>query len=553
MSHRKLQCPNCQASRQKNPNDKPLYVDSETGAAKCYHCEWTGKVDRSGNIVTANWRRSQKRYAKPDYVAVESDNEKLIRWFENRAIPATIVKRNRIELRQAMMPQTGNREWVICFPYFRGGEVVNVKYRTKEKQFRMEANAELTLYGLDDIDPAKPLIICEGEIDKLSFEAAGYRSCVSVPNGAGTNLDILADAEKYLAPIKKIIIAGDNDEPGQRLSQEIIRRIGAERCYRVNYPTECKDANDVLTLYGVDGLREVIEYATPVPIEGVFQISDVLEDLLEIYRNGRPQGEQPGWNNLQEFYRPRLGTWTVITGTPNSGKSSFLRALIVNLAIKSDWRFLVFPPEDCPPAEYFSLLCELLTGLPFDKGRTERMTEADILNAADWIQDRFIVMNPPESQCSFQNLLDLTRSCITRNGINAVVIDPYNRIENHRPANTTETEFIGQTLSAFDRFVKNYQLHGFFVAHPTKLSKDKDGVYPVATLYDISGSSHWHNMSDFGLSIWRNKADDNEPVQVHVQKVRHRWCGRLGMANLYYDRVTGRYDEIPTTNEYGGR
>jgi hypothetical protein len=47
-----------------------------------------------------------------------------------------------------------------------------------------EANTEKILYGLDDIKRARDIIIVEGEIDKLSMEEAGYRNCVSVPDGA---------------------------------------------------------------------------------------------------------------------------------------------------------------------------------------------------------------------------------------------------------------------------------------------------------------------------------------------------------------------------------
>jgi hypothetical protein len=34
-------------------------------------------------------------------------------------------------------------------------------------------------------------------------------------------------------------------------------------------------------------------------------------------------------------------------------------------------------------------------------------------------------------------------------------------------------------------------------------------------------------------------------VQIHVQKVRFKHIGRVGLANLIYDRVTGRYHEKP--------
>jgi hypothetical protein len=37
--------------------------------------------------------------------------------------------------------------------------------------------------------------------------------------------------------------------------------------------------------------------------------------------------------------------------------------------------------------------------------------------------------------------------------------------------------------------------------------------------------------------------DPAKPIEVHVQKVRFKHIGRIGMVELVYDRVTGRYSE----------
>ena len=51
--------------------------------------------------------------------------------------------------------------------------------------------------------------------------------------------------------IDKIIIATDNDKSGLAMAEEIARRIGKDRCWRVEYPKDCKDANDVLKKFVV--------------------------------------------------------------------------------------------------------------------------------------------------------------------------------------------------------------------------------------------------------------------------------------------------------------
>lgn len=538
--NQKRKCPNCQHLRSgKNQGDKPLSYDTERGIFLCHHCGWSGSEGAS------DFTSERKVYRKPDYRPEPTENEKLAQKFAERGIPIEVLRRNQIEARSVWMPQTERDERVICFPYFRNGEIVNVKYRTADKHFKMEAQAELLFYGHDDIETGKPLIFVEGEFDKLTAETAGFKNCVSVPNGAKSKLEILGGIEAMLEQVPAFIIACDNDEPGKLLQAELIRRLGPEKCFRTSYPEGCKDLNDVLVKYGADEVRRVIETARPLPIEGVFELVDVLDDLMALYKNGRPRGEFCGWENLERLYKPRLGTWTVLTGSPNAGKSPFLRAMMMNLAVTAGWKFLIFPPEDSPPELYYSYLIELYAGLPFEQGPTPRMTEIEMLQAAEWVHERFIVMNPKESNRGLTDLLKIARSCILRHGINSIVIDPFNRLEHLQPPGMTLDQYICGLLGKFDSFVKQNKLHGFFVAHPTKLRKESDGSYPAPSMYDISGSSHWFNMPDFGLSVWRDKQDRTAPLSVNVLKVKNKWCGELGLADLYFDYLTGRFSEDP--------
>jgi twinkle protein len=68
--------------------------------------------------------------------------------------------------------------------------------------------------------------------------------------------------------------------------------------------------------------------------------------------------------------------------------------------------------------------------------------------------------------------------------------------------------------------------------------------YPIVTLYDISGSAHFFNKCDNGLSLWRDKYAGDNLAQIHVQKIRFRECGKLGMADLRFDWQSGRYENL---------
>ena len=89
-------------------------------------------------------------------------------------------------------------------------------------------------------------------------------------------------------------------------------------------------------------------------------------------------------------------------------------------------------------------------------------------------------------------------------------------------------------------FLDKYQVHGFLVAHPTKLQKDKrTGKYEIPTLYNISGSAHFFNRTHNGISVYRDF--QTNMVDVYVQKVKWSWLGKLGYATFHYDTMTRQY------------
>jgi hypothetical protein len=58
-------------------------------------------------------------------------------------------------------------------------------------------------------------------------------------------------------------------------------------------------------------------------------------------------------------------------------------------------------------------------------------------------------------------------------------------------------------------------------------------------------SAHWYNKPDNIITVHRDQADGGQMVDVHVQKVRFKHIGHAGLAMLRYDKVTGRYFDLP--------
>lgn len=561
----KTTCPQCSRDR-KNKTEPCLSVtfDDKGVVWNCHHCQWNGAAnERTDGEFRPQRRGPVKIEHKPSDLPAN-----VVAHFAKRGIPEEVLARNGVGFQQEWMPgcEPGQTVGAITFPYRRGGEVVNIKFRTHDKRFKQVKDAEKIYYGLDDIAGSSVVVIVEGEIDKLSCEAAGIKHVVSVPDGAPKQVQdeqpTAEDDRKFeyvwnckdaFEGVSKIILATDADDPGQALAEELSRRYGKERCWRVTWPTSndvvCKDANDVLTTHGAQALREVIEGAQPYPIKSLFDSGNYENATLRVFRGERLKAYHPGWSNLSQYYNVRPGELSIVTGVPNSGKSQFIDALVMNMLERHHWRVSYCSFENDPGHDHIPKLIELHVGAPFHDGPTPRMSEAEMRRGHEWLKGRVSFIRAEDESPTIDWILEKARAAVMRYGIKGLVIDPYNEIESRRPSNMSETEYVSELLSKVKRFAQGHGVHVWFVAHPNKMYRDKNGEVPVPTLYDISGSANWVNKADMGLVVERDW--DSNRVIIHVRKVRFKQVGKIGDATLIFDRPTGRYsEETPETRSW---
>lgn len=282
-----------------------------------------------------------------------------------------------------------------------------------------------------------------------------------------------------------------------------------------------------------------------------------IDALLRLYNRGLPPGCRTGWPCVDQFYTVGSSQFTVVTGVPSHGKSSWLDALLVNLLHQKcegkEWRFLICSPENWPVELHESKLLARLIGKRFGAGNA-RMNEAEIRSTCDRVlSQRFEFAELGEDE-TFPDLLIAARDFAAKHRQHQVgiVLDPWNQLEHCRPAHMTETEYISHALSASIRITRKTGAHLWIVAHPAKLFKDRDtGKRPVPTPYDVAGSAHWFNKADNCVTIWRDTGSEwTDEVDVHVQKVRFQHIGKHGIATLRYDIATGRYRDPNAAEQY---
>ena len=517
----KTMCPKCSNSRKKR--DPSLSVDIDAGLYNCHHCDWKGSVNQ---------------YVKPEpRESVKTTG--VIAYFVKRGLSEQTMKEFGITEGVEWMPQDQKEHKVICFNYFLEDDLINIKFKTSDKKFKMVKDAQKIPYNLNSIIKSDKVIICEGEEECMVWHQCGYPFAVSVPNGASktnNNLEWLDSVYEYFQG-KIIYLATDNDEPGRKLAEDISRRFEAEDIRMVYFPEGQKDANDVLVNIGQHAVISMFETAKQKPITEISVADDYRDTIFGYYESGYPIGAQIGMAETDEHITWSRGELVVVTGIPGSGKSTWLDFVYARLAIRSGWKFGIFSPENVAPLK-ITRLSEQIVGYPLKK-----MNKMQIDKAISRINQHFYFYNVEQmNDYSIDGILAIAKNMIRRYGIDCLCLDPFNYIS-MQSTDDNSNERIGELLRKLKQFAVKNNVNVTLVAHPRKMDK-ANGSYNVPRLYDISGSHHFFNVPDVGLAIHRNYVDgSNDPVELHVQKMKYHFRGSLGKVEYFFEPSTGRYSE----------
>ena len=542
-------CNQCLPTRH-NKRDRSLRVNIDTGHCHCYHCGADFYVpDDTEEREKAERQAARKRRAaavvpqhfqRPVFDASKTTlSDATERWLvEPRCIPQSVIAELRITEQEEFMPQFGAKERCVCFNYFEGGQLVNTKFRSGKKHFKMVQGAELIPYNIDSLIGQTSCIIHEGELDAASSIAAGFKGVISVPAGANSNLSWLDRfMETHFEDLEEIIIAVDTDSAGIRLRDELVNRLGAERCRVVAYGPDCKDANEHLVKYGLESLRIAIEQAVEVPLEGIFTAADLHGDLRALFDNGFGPGAETGWEEMDKICTYERRRNIIVTGTPGAGKSEWVDELVLRLCLRHQWKIGFFSPENIPIVYHLRKLIEKLTGHRFQNGCG--MTEGLLARSEEFLAENVSHISL-KGNATPDRVLAKARELVVRRGCRIFVFDPLNRFDHEPAPGQTETQYISNLLNKFTEFATQYNCLLILVAHPRKMNRNPTtGATPRVEMYDINGSADFYNKADYGIVVERDK--EIGITRVYVDKVKFKHLGVGGVATFVYDPVNGRY------------
>jgi twinkle protein len=545
----KIKCPSCSSSRKKK-NEKTLSLRIEQNKIlfNCWHCQLDGIVPLREVMPEIK----EKPMSIATNVKKEPLSDAALAWLEGRGISKETADKAGVVSTRNYIPALSKETECVMFPYTNEKQEYSYKIRSIEGKGFICNGSPITLFNIDNVLRNDDLIICEGEMDALAFMETGYESVVSIPTGAvmkvvDGNVDPKEDSKfKYLYPAEKkienaarVIIAMDGDQAGQATAEEIARRIGKDRCFKIEYPEGCKDANDVLLKDGTEGIDKIVMAAKPWPISGLYDAEHFYDEVDEIYNNGMGRGESTGYDNVDELYTVVTGQLTVVTGHPSSGKSEFIDQIMVNMAEEKGWKFGICSFEN-EPRLHIAKLIQKHIGKPFFEGQMQRLDKEEYTRGKEFVQSHFSFLYQADgSLSSIDDIILRLRAAVLRHGIRGAIIDPYNYIQ--MTGDMSETKWISDVLTRLRVFAQAHGIHLWFVAHPQKMMRGQDGKVPAPKGYDISGSAAWFAKADVGLTVHRPNPSGSPISEIHIWKCRFSWVGKQGETELEFNVPTASY------------
>lgn len=363
---------------------------------------------------------------------------------------------------------------------------------------------------------SESLIVTIGEDTRAEIKSAGFRYVVDA-----TSRLVLVTPEGKIRPeidcFGSFVILIPHG--GENLRDDIAMALGDERCkwaYLSEDPAE-PIQNAVLT-------------ARPMWTDEVASMDDVPEPgPVETYTTGFTPLDNYGWRITTPAFMPVIGPY-------GSGKSVFLRQLLVNLWKLHGWPFLLTAFEEKVKPRYQRDLRRHFIGKPM-----ERWTDEDVARADVEIQRacRFL-FRKRGAVLDMNRLIDRIEYSCRVYGTKVVAIDPVNELDHQVARGESRTDYMGRFIMGLKQLADDYNLLMIVCAHPPK-----DGVEKrlqrngLLTLNDGADTAHWGNKADIGLAIWRNL---DGPTMVHIDKLKdHETMGKPTLCEMFLDSALNKF------------
>lgn len=280
-------------------------------------------------------------------------------------------------------------------------------------------------------------------------------------------------------------------------------------------------------------------------IDGVITAKSITEKMMHSYHNGKERGTTTHVKRMDAHWTWRPTEVTLWTGYQNEGKSLYVEQLSTLKSHFDGWKHAVFSPENMPAEDWYDNIIEMYIGKSCDKHFDNVMTEKEYLRGIEFVNKHFFVIYPDED-FKIGRIFDCTKELIEKEGVNNLILDPYNTIDHELNSGEREDLYISRFMSKLKRFaVKNY-LPIQLVAHQLTPEKDNDGRYIKPDVNKIKGGGTFADKADNVNFIWRpDRALDFASTSVIFgsQKIKkQKLVGIPGeVESINFNRKENRY------------
>ena len=515
--------------------------------------------------------RTRHQYIYPQEVSKDNDMTQVYEYMATRGISKETV--DYLDIRS-------DGEGNMVYNYYDTNDVLTtVKYRPARKVRKgtnkcwAQKGADTTplLYNSNRINAGESLTIVEGENDLAALIESGIHNAVSVPFGAG-NFSWIQENWDWLEQFDNIIICSDNDEPGIKMQKECVYRLGSWRTKVVDIPqtvtsqftgrkVAVKDINEVLYYCGKEAVVNLIANAKDTPVPSLIDFADVKEiDLSDI------EGITVGINDIdKEIMRLFYSSLTILSGTPGSGKTSFLCQLAAQ-SIDQDkpvWMFSREMPDWLTKnwIEYILAGNRHITQFQSNSGAAYWKVNEDAKREISRHYREQLMIYRDQFSNKLQDLQTSMEDSARKYGSKLFIIDNLMTVDldaTSESMNEKQTEFVQWLI----QFAMKYNVATVLVCHPRKL---QPGVTNVG-MYDISGTSNIINLAHRAFGLKRvtkaekegvRKLDNSgwkvKPVKydVRFEIIKDRLRGKSNLeVGLYYDVPSRRFFTTPEEYEH---
>ena len=423
-----------------------------------------------------------------------------------------------------------------------GGRAVAQKLRKPGKHFTWvgERGTQLPLWGQHLWTSGKSVVITEGEIDTLSFATSftgPNHPCVSLPDGAQSAVKAITKAYEWLNKFDKIVLCFDQDESGQKASQQVAEMLPVGKVYIMRLLR--KDANETLLMDGPAAITQAFWNAIEWRPDGIVSGEELWSDILE---HKTVESVSYPWECVStKTLGLRRGELVTVTAGSGIGKSAFVREIAFHLLNQGECVGMMMLEENTRRTALG--LMGLVVNKPLHQDR-DGVTEEQLRAAFTatlgtnrlYLYDHF-------GSTDIDNLLNKVRYMAKGLNCGWIILDHLSIVVSALEGND-ERRMIDRAMTLLRTLVEETGIGLLVVSHLKRPEGRGHEEGAHTSLSQLRGSHAIAQLSDIVIGLERDQQDKEKADQTTVRVLKNRFSGDTGETGvLFYNKATGRLNE----------